>query len=83
MPRYRVLADPMQFDHISTQAAVNELVRVDPECEVTYEFKEGVVSWFTLLASSREIAQRKVQDAARAVGVTDPRAIGGAEAELT
>jgi hypothetical protein len=73
----------MRFDHISTQAAVNELVRLDPECEATYEFEEGAVSWFTLLASSREIAQRQVEDAARAVGVTDLSAIGGAEAELT
>jgi hypothetical protein len=41
MPRYCVLADAMQFDYVTTQATLNELVRVDPECEAKYELQEG------------------------------------------
>jgi hypothetical protein len=44
-------------------------------------YRRVVGSWFKLGASSREIAQRQVENAAKAVGVTDPSALGGAEAE--
>jgi hypothetical protein len=81
MPRYRVLADDSPFDQATMQATLSELVRADPECEACYDFHEGVAAWFKLVASSRDIAEREVRDAAKAAGVTDPGAIGGAEAE--
>jgi len=81
MPRYRVLADWRQFDQGTIQTVLREMMRTDPECEASFELKEGEGAWFKLVASSRDTAQRSVEAAARKAGVTDSDAVGGAEAE--
>lgn len=69
------------FDQMTIQQTLNEIVRADPESEASFEFREGEWAGFRLVASGPEIAQREVSEAARKAGVTDPAALGGAEAE--